>query len=132
MSYNDGSITEGLTTFMPIACVILWVLDIVILWKIFTKAGEAGWKSIVPVYNSYILFKIADGNGWKFLLMLIPVVDIVISILLCIDLAKAFGKSGGFAVGLVFFWFIFQAILAFGSAEYIGPKGERVPGIETL
>ncbi|MEZ4508199.1 MAG: DUF5684 domain-containing protein [Eubacteriales bacterium] len=42
------------------------------------------------------------GNGWMFLLMLIPVVNIVIAIIAMVKLAKAFGKSGGFAVGLIF------------------------------
>ena len=111
---------------------VLVILSIVILWRIFTKAGEAGWKSIIPIYNTYTLFKIADGCGWKFLLLLIPVVNIIFSIILCIDLARAFGKSDAFAVGLIFFSFIFQAILAFGDAEYKGPKGMRMPGGPTL
>ena len=39
------------------AC-IYYVLTIIARWKIFTKAGEAGWKSIIPIYNNYVLFKI--------------------------------------------------------------------------
>ena len=31
---------------------------IVALWKIFTKAGEPGWKSIIPIYNIIMLLKI--------------------------------------------------------------------------
>jgi hypothetical protein len=31
---------------------------------------------------------------------------------------KAFGKSGGFAAGLIFLGFIFFPILGFGSAQY--------------
>lgn len=27
-------------------------------WKIFEKAGEAGWKSLVPFYNAFIDAKI--------------------------------------------------------------------------
>ena len=39
------------------------VLNIVANWKIFTKAGQAGWASIIPFYNKYIEFKIYWGNG---------------------------------------------------------------------
>ena len=40
---------------------IFLVLLVVARWKIFTKAGEAGWKSIVPIYSDYVQWKIA----WK-------------------------------------------------------------------
>lgn len=41
--------------------VVALVLSLVFLWKIFEKAGEKGWEALIPVYNTYILFKIA----WK-------------------------------------------------------------------
>ena len=103
---------------------VFGAIMLVAMWKIFTKAGEAGWKCLIPIYSTYIDVKIADGNGWKFLLLLIPIVNIVYSIMLTVRLAKSFGKGGGFAVGLLFLAPIFYLILAFGSAQYIGPRGE--------
>lgn len=39
---------------------IVWYLLVVIgAWKMFEKAGEAGWKAIIPIYNMYIVFKFA-------------------------------------------------------------------------
>ena len=38
-----------------------WILCIIARWKIFTKAGEAGWKSIIPIYADYVQWRI----GWK-------------------------------------------------------------------
>lgn len=38
--------------------VVCWVLLIVARWKMFTKAGEAGWKCIIPIYADYIGFKL--------------------------------------------------------------------------
>ncbi len=102
----------------------VYVLLIIAQWKIFTKAGEAGWKSIIPLYNLFIFCKIVDGNGWKFLLLCIPGVNIVYDIILSIRTAKAFGKGTGFAVGLIFLPNIFWLILGFGSAQYVGPRGE--------
>ena len=96
------------------------VLGIIAMWKIFTKAGEPGWAAIIPFYNAYTLFKITWGSGWKFLLLLIPFVNIVIMIITQVKLAKAFGKSGGFAVGLILLSTIFMLILGFGSSEYKG------------
>src|SRR5437588_224379 len=62
------------------------VLMIVSLWKIFTKAGQPGWASIIPIYNLYILLKICGRPGWWILLMLIPFVNFIIAIIVLIDL----------------------------------------------
>lgn len=100
--------------------VIIAILGIVAMWKIFVKAGEPGWAAIIPFYSTYVLFKITWGNGWKFLLLLIPFANIVFIIITMVKLAKAFGKGGGFAVGLIFLSVIFYCILAFGDARYVG------------
>ena len=78
-------------------CIVL----IVAAWKIFTKAGEAGWKALIPAYNTYLLFKIVWGNGWLFLLSCIPVVNFVVLIIHNLKFAKAFGKGVGFAIGMM-------------------------------
>ncbi len=44
-----------------VVCIVLYILQVIANWRIFTKAGEAGWKSIIPLVNSYTSFKIA----WK-------------------------------------------------------------------
>ena len=104
-------------TFLGLACSVIMSIA---LWKIFVKAGEPGWAAIVPFYNAYTLFKITWGSGWKFLLMLIPLVNVIIIIMTYVKLAKAFGKRGGFAVGLIFLGLIFMGILGFGKDEYLG------------
>ena len=99
------------------------VITLIAQWKIFTKAGESGWKSIIPIYNLYILCKIVDGKGIKFLLFIIPIVNVVYSILICIRMAKAFGRGTVFTLGLIFLNPIFTLILGFGDARYIGLRG---------
>ncbi len=99
------------------------VAAIVAMWKMFEKAGEAGWISLIPFYNTYTLFRIAGRNGLGFLLLFIPIVNIVVYVMLAIDLAKHFGKSAAFGViGLFFFSLIGMFILGFGDAKYVGPK----------
>lgn len=43
---------------------IWYVLLIIANWRIFTKAGEPGWKSLIPIYNYYILLKICKMRNW--------------------------------------------------------------------
>ncbi len=103
------------------------VVAIVSLWKIFTKAGQPGWASIIPIYNAYILCKIAGKPGWWVILFLIPLVNFVIAIIVFIGLAQAFGKSAGFGIGLALLGIIFLPILAFGDARYQGATPPALP-----
>jgi hypothetical protein len=98
---------------------------IIAQWKVFEKAGEPGWASIIPVYNVMVLARICGKDEVYGLLLFIPIVGIVFSVILMIELAKAFGKDVGFAIGLILLPFIFFLILGFGSAKYIGPEGKR-------
>lgn len=97
---------------------------IVSYWKVFVKAGQPGWGIFIPIYNVYLLLKIAGRPGWWLILYLIPFVNIVIGIIVDIDIAKNFGKDTAFGLGLFFLGFIFIPILAFGSAEYKSKSAE--------
>lgn len=101
---------------------IIGIFFVAVMWKVFTKAGEPGWAAIVPLYNLYVLLKIAGKPAWWMLLFLVPVVSLVISILVAISIAQRFGKGTGFGLGLAFLGPIFYPVLAFGSAEYQGDR----------
>lgn len=50
--------------------IIAWIVIMIIAnWKLYTKAGEAGWKSLIPYYSQYVLFRITWNTGmfWAFL-----------------------------------------------------------------
>ena len=124
LALGEAEVFGGLTAILGSMWLIVAAVSIFLLvtyWKLFQKAGEPGWASIVPFYCNYVLFKIAFGNGWLFLLSLVPFVNIVMAILLPFKLAKVFGKDIGYGFGLLFLSVIFYPLLAFGSDEYIGP-----------
>lgn len=113
-----GALGGALAAFMLVPTII-GVLTIIANWKIFTKAGREGWKAIIPIYNVYVLFEIIGYEGWKIILFLIPFYNIYLSIKMNIDLAKAFGKDTGFAIGLILLNTIFIFILGFGDSQYV-------------
>lgn len=126
-STNSGVSSGALITILLIALVVS-IVGIVALWKVFQKAGKPGWAAIVPVYSVWVLFEITGFPGWLALLMFIPFVNFAFVIVLLITyfkLAKAFGKSDGFAVLTVFFSFICLLILGFGKAQYQGVDGGK-------
>jgi hypothetical protein len=90
------------------------------LWKIFVKAGKPGWAAIVPIYNIITLLEIVGRPVWWIVLYIIPFVNIYMAIQIPLDVAKAFGKSTGFAIGMIFLPVIFYPMLGFGPAQYVG------------
>jgi hypothetical protein len=95
------------------------------MWKIFSKAGHPGWAAIIPIVNTYFLCKVAGRPGWWVILMFIPFVNFIIWIILCIDVAKNFGKGTGFGIGLLLLPIIFFPILGFGNAQYLGAAAAK-------
>lgn len=125
----ETSVISGITAIIfGVFCIAIFVLQIIGMWKVFTKAGEKGWKSIIPVYNLVTLFRISGLSPLLVLVYLasiIPIIGTIVSLVLSIfqsnKLAKAFGKGTGFTVGLVLLPPIFYMILGFGKSEYIKP-----------
>jgi Family of unknown function (DUF5684) len=114
----------------PVAVLLVIYLAVVIFyiaagWKVFVKAGEPGWGILVPIYNLYLICKIAGRPEWWLILFFIPLINIVIGLIIAMDLAKAFSKSSGFGIGLWLLGIIFVPILGFGSAQYTKPVVPR-------
>jgi Family of unknown function (DUF5684) len=94
------------------------------IWKLFTKAGEPGWASLVPIYNIITLLKIAGQPLWMIILFLLPLANIYALIVTWHGVSKRFGKDGGFTAGLILLGIVFIPILAWGDAKYQGVSGQ--------
>lgn len=76
-------LSSSITTFISIA---VWIWTIVCMWIIFNKTWRKWWESIIPVWNVYVLFKIAGKKWWFRSLLLVPVLWILVSILFWITM----------------------------------------------
>ena len=110
---------NGLSTTYGVIGFIVYVITVIALWKVFTKAGHPGWLAIIPIVNLFVLTKIAGFSYWVGLLYLIPIVNIVLHIIVALRVGKGFGKGAGFSIFLLWlFSFIGYLILGFGSDTY--------------
>ena len=112
----------GMLIFELVITVAVWAA---VFWKVFEKAGKPGWASIVPIYNAIVLFEIAGKPFWWVLVCFIPcigfpILAIVFSWIVSMEIAKRFGKDFGFGIGLFFLGIVFYPILGYGSAKYEG------------
>lgn len=93
-------------------------------WKINQKARKPGWAAVVPLYGSYVLAEITWGEGWMFLLDLLPGSSIIYKVMTAIKLMNSFGYTGGkkvlFILGCIFFPFISFPIIGFNGSTYEG------------
>ena len=136
--------------------VVYYVIFCAACWKLFGKAGEKGWKALVPLYNEYVLFGLVwkKKRYWDYLSCVIATsvigalllkgmdegrivltlglfVLVLLGALLCYcvyrwKLAKAYGRGAGFALGLILLPPVFELILGFGGARYVGASGQGI------
>ena len=122
---------------------LAWYIFILIAgWKLFEKAGEPGWKSLIPIYGSYILYKISWKTSmfWVYLACvvvsgfmgasensmlvtvgsLLSLASFILMIIQTHKLSKAFEHGAGYTIGLLLLRPVFILILGFGSAAYKG------------
>lgn len=112
-----------------IILIITLILATAGLWKIFEKAGYAGWKAVVPFLNFYIWLKIIKKPLWWYIFILTPFINVFVILLMVVEILKCFGKEsiGAQALGVIF-PFLYLPYLGFsGSEVYMDPdKREKV------
>ena len=114
----------GMLSTMLVLIGAVYLFFLVATWKLYFKAGRPGWASLIPIYTTVVFCRICGRSGWLTLALMIPGVNVIVSIMLSVDLARVFGRGTGFALGLIFLSPIFFPILAFGSSRYVGrPSG---------
>jgi hypothetical protein len=120
----EADASNGMSAGPMLIALAVLLLGAVAFWRVFEKAKQPGWASIIPIYNIYILLKVIGRPSWWLLLYLIPVVNVITQIVVALEAAKAFGKSPTFGFfGLWLFSIIGYMILGFGDAKYKGvPK----------
>lgn len=100
----------------------IYVLAVIALWKVFTKAGYFGLLALIPIVNLFVYTRIAGWSAWATLLYLIPVVNVVFAIMVAIRVGRGFGKGGLWSFFLLWMFAIIGFfILGFGRARYTRP-----------
>ncbi len=126
-----------------------YLLQVVAYWRLFKKAGQGGWKSLIPIYSSYIRYKISWRPLWfwisGFLIALgfvlegffgqypieraasvvVTITGWVIYAMSMYKLSRAFGHGFLYAIGLIFLQPLFTMILGFGVSPWLGEAKQR-------
>lgn len=142
-----AGLAGALGTIMIIGSIIWFFVSAIGFFKMFKKANQAGWTAFIPLFSSYICFKISwnISSFWIYIVAIFcmqlsgiitdniivslislvgAIVTLVFHFKLNFRLAKSFGKSIGWGILLSLFPFIASLILGFGDAQYVGNLSE--------
>ena len=119
IGYDYNSMSSEQSVGTAIGSIITYVLYVIPLWRIFTKAGQPGWLALIPIVNAIYLIKVSGYSGWFILLTWIPIVGWILWLVFSLGLGRNFGKDGVFSVFLLWLLHLIGLyIIAFGSAQY--------------
>lgn len=148
LTYMLGNSNSGFYNYNDNLFVILWFVIVLVLyfiivkytsmWFIFGKAGEKGWKALIPLYNIYLLYKISfqgkENLHYFIEYMLFSVLTIILPTFLILSLiikltqyyklGKTFGKKTWFCICTALVPIIFMPIIAFDSSNYLEKEGD--------
>ena len=109
--------------FKVLLSIAVFVVTIVGAWRLYEKAGQSGWVSLIPILNLLGLLKMIGKPYWFALLYLIPVVGVAAHVIVSVSVARSFGKSAlfGLLMAIPVFTPFCVIALGLGGARYLGP-----------
>ena len=135
LSFKD-MLTAGILVLLANAVfkrAIMWMIayflySLIVTWIIYHKAHRHGWAVLIPIYREVTYFKVCKMSPWWLLLWIFPIFGWfaykIVIIVSRFKLAKAFGRSAGFGVGLWLLSPIFSLILAASDNKYIDDENK--------
>ena len=123
-----------LDSLLLIALVGIAIIIFVANWKLFTKAGEKGWKALIPIYSTYVKIKITFNGSKNWLIsgiilsffsdllgvdttlgLLMFLIATVINLYVSYSFILRYNTSTGMALLSLFFPVIIMSIVAFSN-----------------
>lgn len=116
------------TAFNPVPSLvgglIGYIISVIALWPVFVKAGRPGWGALIPIYNTYLIVKIAGYHGAFVILYFIPIANIIVALIVALGVGRAFGRSTVFSIFMLWLLSIIgYFIVGYGNSTFRGDGG---------
>jgi hypothetical protein len=123
------ALIAGFGMILVAGIIVFSIVNLIGMWKVFTKAGEPGWAVLIPIYNLIVLLRIA-GLPWYWVfapfVAIIPILGWIAYMVWIVwvhhRISTRFGQGVGFTIGLTLLGPIFWLILGFGSSKYVAEQ----------
>lgn len=108
----DSTVAAVYWTFFIVTTIAIQVG----LWGVFVKAGQPGWKSLIPLYNYWVTIRLVEKPKWWLVLVFVPVVNLVMPLVIVIEFCKYFGRPGlGWQTVGMLFPYVFLPYIGFSK-----------------
>ena len=127
---SDLSITDSaalailigqIVLFLIVYSIIAYIIQSLLLARLFKKAGVEQWIAWIPVYNTWKLLEMGDQKGYWAIVALVPVLNIVSVVFLAIaayHIGKKLGKTDWFVLLAVFMPIVWLIWVGFDSSQW--------------
>jgi len=127
-STTAGSDTQAaallsLSLFIFLVAIAAYVVQALLLSRIFSKAGVEPWKAWVPIYNTWVMLELGGQQGFWAVLMLVPFVNIVSVVFMFVamhNIGLKLGKQSAFVLLAIFLPFVWMVWLAVDNSKWEG------------
>lgn len=120
--YSTISMFGGILLYFILMSILfsglIYIFKMIYSYKLFKKMGRKGWEGLIPIYNTIIKLQVLNIPIWMIILLFIPGINVALSVIISINMAKKFNKDILFTIGLIFAPIVFYPILAFGKSEF--------------
>jgi hypothetical protein len=97
-----AAIFGGFFLFMIIIALAIYVYYAISLMKIANKTNTPNaWMAWIPIANLVLMIQVAQKPLWWIILFFIPLVNIVVSIMLWMAIARAVGKPDWWGILII-------------------------------
>lgn len=121
-NYFGGSLVASMIIYFIFMAMlfggIIYIFKLVYSYKLFKKMGRKGWEGLIPIYSTIIKLKVLNIPIWMILFLIIPGMNVALSVIITINIARKFNKDILFTIGLIFAPVVFYPILAFDKSEF--------------
>lgn len=128
---TSGTQAMDMNSYLPLIAIALAISAVILifhLWlfyRLFQKAGQAGWKALVPIYNMVVFLRLGGFSGWWLAINLLPVVGqlifSVVLILAAYNITLNFNKPAWYIIIYLFFQIVWEILIVFDKTAVWNP-----------
>lgn len=135
--YNSQVVDSGFMAAVSIIFVTSMAFLVFQLWltyRLFQKAGQAGWKALIPIYNMVVLVRLGGFSGWWVAANLVPflgqIVFSVILILVVYNITLNFNKPLWYIIIFFLFQIVWYMLIVFDKTAIWDPEVKEKIGVK--
>lgn len=96
----DPAMTSTMGHFFWLGYIVGYLYFAICFYKIARNCGEkdSAWWAFIPLVQFFLMLKIAGKPLWWFVLILIPIVNLIPLAIAWVNIARRCGKSGAWGI----------------------------------